>query len=411
MEKTLVSSIEIGHNKIVTLIGKIYNNNIKIVGVGKIKSKGINKKGIYDLESINRCIKKSINKAEKMAQYKIQSAYLSISHKKIKCHNEIGIIPISGKEVKKKDIDNVIYSAKSIKINNEHVILHVIPQEYSIDKRTGIKNPIGLSGMRMKGRVHLITCHKEIYNNIKKSIEKCKIKVKELIFSGIASSEAVLTHEEKKLGVCMIDIGSHSIDLSVYYNGYTIYNHVIPYASSLVTNDIAYAFSISYKQAEKIKINYGCTTIPILEKINNNNVLDKKGNVIKNITIQSLIDVIEPRYIELLNIVKSKIIKIQKKIYKNTGKEVELKKGIVITGGGSKIKFLKHCAQKIFFTTVRIAKPKNVIDKYKNIYDPIYSTSIGVLKYVKKNSLFIKNSKNINFIKKIINKINSWIIK
>ncbi|BGI51388.1 MAG: cell division protein FtsA [Buchnera aphidicola (Ceratovacuna japonica)] len=411
MEKKLVSSIEIGHNKIVTLIGEIYNSSIKIIGIGKNKSKGINKTGIYDLESIKSCIKKSIKKAEKMAQHKIKSAYLSISHKNIKCHNEIGIIPVSGKEIKKKDIKNVIYSAKSIKINDEHIMLHVIPQEYSIDKRSGIKNPIGLSGMRMKGKVHLITCHKEIYKNIKKSIEKCKIKVNKLIFSGIASSEAVLTEEEKKLGVCMIDIGSNSIDLSIYYNGYTIYNHVIPYASELVTNDIAYAFSISYKKAENIKIHHGCTTIPILKNIKNNNILDANGKIIKNITKQSLIDVIEPRYVELLNIVKKKIIKFQKKIYKYTGKEIEINKGIVITGGGSKIKFLKHCAKKIFLTQVRIATPKNVKYKNKKIYDPIYSTSVGILKYVKKNNKFNKIDKKNNFIKNILNKINKWIIK
>ncbi|WP_343190084.1 cell division protein FtsA [Buchnera aphidicola] len=411
MGKKLVTSIEIGHNKIVTLIGEINNNNIKILGRGKNKSKGINKTGIYDLESIKNCIEKSINKAEKMAEHKIKSAYLSISHKNIKCHNEIGIIPVSGKEIKKQDIKNVIYSAKSIKINNEHIMLHVIPQEYSIDKISGIKNPIGLSGMRMKGKVHLITCHKEIYKNIKKSIEKCKIKVNKLIFSGIASSEAVLTNEEKKLGVCMIDIGSNSIDLSIYYNGYTIYNHVIPYASELVTNDISYAFSISYKKAENIKINYGCTTVPILEKVKNNNILDSYGNIIKNITIQRLIDVIEPRYEELLNIVKSKIIKIQKKIYKITGKEIEIKKGIVITGGGSKIKFLKHCAKKIFLTQVRIATPKDIKYKNKKIYDPIYSTSVGILKYVRKNNKFDKKTKNKNFIKSIVSKINKWIIK
>ncbi|WP_343184175.1 cell division protein FtsA [Buchnera aphidicola (Ceratovacuna keduensis)] len=411
MEKKLVTSIEIGHNKIVTLIGEIYNNNIKIIGIGKNESKGINKTGIYDLESIKHCIEKSINKAEIMSKKKIKSAYLSISHEKIKCHNEIGIIPVSGKEIQKQDIKNVIYSAKSIKINDEHIMLHVIPQEYSIDKRSGIKNPIGLSGMRMKGKVHLITCHKEIYKNIKKSIEKCKIKVKKLIFSGIASSEAVLTKEEKKFGVCMIDIGSNSIDLSIYYNGYTIYNHVIPYASELVTNDIAYAFSISYKKAEKIKINHGCTTVPILEKIKNNNILDSNGKIIKNITIQRLIDVIEPRYIELLNIVKQKIIKIQKKIYKYTGKEIEIKRGIVITGGGSKIKFLKNCAKKIFLTKVRIAIPKNIKDKNKKIYDPIYSTSVGILKYVKKNNKFKKKKKNNNFIKNIFEKINKWIIK
>ncbi|WP_343154923.1 cell division protein FtsA [Buchnera aphidicola (Pseudoregma panicola)] len=411
MEKKLVTSIEIGHNKIVTLIGEIYNNNIKIIGIGKNKSKGINKKGIYDLESIKNCIEKSINKAEIMSKKKIKSAYLSISHAKIKCHNEIGIIPISGKEIKKKDIKNVIYSAKSIKINNEHIILHVIPQEYSIDKRSGIKNPIGLSGMRMKGKVHLITCHKEIYKNIKKSIEKCKIKVNKLIFSGIASSEAVLTKEEKKLGVCMIDIGSNSIDLSIYCNGYTIYNHVIPYASELVTNDIAYAFSISYKKAEKIKINHGCTTVPILEKIKNNNILDSNGKIIKNINAQRLIDVIEPRYIELLNIVKLKIINIQKKIYKRTGKEIEIKRGIVITGGGAKIKFLKNCAKKIFSTRVRIAIPKNIKDKNKKIYDPIYSTSVGILKYVKKNNKICKKEKKNNFIKNIFKKINKWIIK
>jgi cell division protein FtsA len=210
----------------------LIDNTIKIIGFGTALSKGIDKGRINNLDTIVASIKESINKAEIMSDCQITSVYLSLSNKHINCHNEIGMVPISEDEVTKEDLETVIHIAKSVQILNEHHILHVIPQEYSIDKQSGIKNPIGLSGVRMQVKVHLITCHQNIAKNIIKAVEKCDLKVDQVIFSGLASSKAVLTEDECKLGVCMIDIGGGTIDFTTYIDGCIEDSQVIPYAGN-----------------------------------------------------------------------------------------------------------------------------------------------------------------------------------
>ncbi|ABJ90612.1 cell division protein FtsA [Buchnera aphidicola] len=410
IKKNIIAALEIGTTKIVVLIGEILKNEvINIIGFGKNKSQGIEKGNINNLNLLINCIKKSIHDAEIMANCKIYTVYLSISHDEINCYNEIGMTPIKKNEITKRDVKKVIKIAKSIKINNDHKILHMIPQEFSIDKKKGIRNPIGLSGIRMQANVHLITCNKNISNNIIKAIEKCGIYVKKNIFVGLASSLSVLTEEEKNSGVCLVDIGGEVMHVSIFFKGSLYHNAVIPYAGNIVTRDIAYAFSLSYSDAEFIKKKYGYAVEDIAIACKNIEIFNKKGIKIKNCHYHSLIEVIEPRYIELLNLVNNEIIKLYSQYnFKNINNNIL--KNIIFTGGSSKIKYLLLCAKKIFNTNIEIKKPCNISEIPKYLSKPEYATIIGLLQYGKnyqKNS-FKKKKKN-GIFKYFIKNIKYWL--
>ncbi|AAM67771.1 cell division protein FtsA [Buchnera aphidicola] len=410
--RKLVVGLEIGTTKVVTLVGEVLTNGkIKIIGIGICQSNGIDKGRINNLDAVISCIRESIHQAEIMANCQITSVYLSLSSKYINCQNEIGIVPISEDEVTKEDIENVIHTAKSVKILNEHHILHVIPQEYSIDQQSGIKNPIGLSGTRMQVRVHLITCHQNMAKNIIKAVEKCDIKVDQVIFSGLASSKAVLTEDECKLGVCMIDIGGGTIDLITYIDGSIQDSQVIPYAGNIVTKDISYAFSTSYSDSEKIKIKYGSAIKLSPGTSKNIDLSSKYGNFQKNLQQDTVIEVIESRYNELLHLINNRILYVQKKLYKE-GRKYQLTGGIVLTGGASTISFLTECAEKIFQKKIRIAKPLNISGLTDNVTEPHYSTVVGLLHYGKEFYFDDTNQKReISFIEKWFQKISNWFKK
>ncbi|QCI23762.1 cell division protein FtsA [Buchnera aphidicola (Macrosiphoniella sanborni)] len=408
-DKKLVVGLEIGTNKVVTLVGEILiDEKIKIIGFGTCVSKGIDKGKINNLDAIITCIQESINQAEKMADCHITSVYLSLSNEYINCQNEIGIVPLTD-EVTQEDLENAIHIAKSVQILNEHHILHVIPQEYSIDQQSGIKNPLGLSGIRMQVTVHLITCHKNTIKNIVKAVEKCDLQVDQVIFSGLASSKAVLTEEECKLGVCMIDIGGGTIDFNIYIDGAIQHSQVIPYAGNIVTSDIAYAFRTSHHDAEIIKIKYGSAIKSSLGSSKNIDFSNINNNFTDTLQQDALIEVIESRYVELLSLIKDSILNMQKQLYQR-GKKYELLSGIVLTGGGSNITCLTECAEKIFHKKVRLAKPLHLSGLIENIIEPHYATAAGLLHYAKECYINADEKKRDNsFIDRVFKKINDWI--
>lgn len=398
--KKFIVGLEIGTTKVTVLVGeKLKNKEVKILGIGCCPSQGIDKGNIHDLESMVKCIKKSISQAEKTSNHKICSVNLSFSNKFIKYKNEIGMVSINTGEVSQEDIKNVIKTAKSVRINDKYHILHVIPQEYIIDEQKGIKNPLGLSGMRMQTKVHLITSYYNIDRNVVQAIKKCNLDVNKIIFSGLASSQSVLTEEEKQLGVCMLDVGGGTIDLLIYINGSLQYSKVIPYAGNIITKDISYAFSISMSDAEYLKIKYGCASSFLQENLQKIEIKNSENNQSQYFNQEKLIEVIELRCLELLEIVNKKIIKLQKKFKKNNSR-YNLNAGIVITGGVSKTKFFIDCAERVFQTKVRIGYIKNGINFKNDINQPEYSTVIGLLHFKNKrhtlenNFLYAKTKKN-----------------
>ncbi|CEN32109.1 Cell division protein ftsA [Candidatus Westeberhardia cardiocondylae] len=407
--KKIITGIEIGTAKVLVLIGEISpDNTINIIGIGNHLSHGMNKGGVNNLQSIIKCTKKAINQAELMANYKISSIYLALSGKHINCKNGTGTVYITKEEVTNKDIENVIQSAKSVYIGNEYRILHTIPQEYIIDYQEGIKNPIGLSGLHMQVKAHLITCHIDMTKNIIKVIKQCGLKIKKIIFSGLASSYAVLTKDERKLGTCVVDIGAGTIDIVIYIADTLRYIKVIPYAGNTVTNDIACAFSSPTTEAEIIKIRYGCAIESLINK-KNIKTPEINGKPSKNYQQQILAKVIESRYTELLYLINNEILQLQDNI-RNTGGIHHLSGGIIFTGGGSQIPGLIERAQQIFNSPVRIGYPIYITSPTEIMKKPHYSTAIGLLQYGKdsQNKKKKKTKKQISLFT-LIKKFNYWL--
>ncbi|STI77908.1 cell division protein FtsA [Escherichia coli] len=371
---------------------------------GQLPSRGMDKGGVNDLESVVKCVQRAIDQAELMADCQISSVYLALSGKHISCQNEIGMVPISEEEVTQEDVENVVHTAKSVRVRDEHRVLHVIPQEYAIDYQEGIKNPVGLSGVRMQAKVHLITCHNDMAKNIVKAVERCGLKVDQLIFAGLASSYSVLTEDERELGVCVVDIGGGTMDIAVYTGGALRHTKVIPYAGNVVTSDIAYAFGTPPSDAEAIKVRHGCALGSIVGKDESVEVPSVGGRPPRSLQRQTLAEVIEPRYTELLNLVNEEILQLQEKL-RQQGVKHHLAAGIVLTGGAAQIEGLAACAQRVFHTQVRIGAPLNITGLTDYAQEPYYSTAVGLLHYGKESHL----NGEAEVEKRVTASVGSWI--
>ncbi|AKC31926.1 cell division protein FtsA [Candidatus Pantoea carbekii] len=411
-DRKLVVGLEVGTAKVATLIGEILPDSIvNIIGIGSCLSRGMDKGSVTDLESIVKCVQKAIDQAELMADCQICSVYLALSGKHITCQNEIGIVPISDEEVTQDDVENVVHTAKSVRISDEHRILHVIPQEYTIDNQQGIKNPIGLFGVRMHAKVHLITCHNDMAKNIVKAVDRCALRVEQLIFSGLASSFAVLTEEERELGVCVVDIGGGTMDIAIYTGGALRHTKVIPYAGNLVTSDIAYAFGTPLTDAESIKIQYGYAIETLVNKDENVEIPNLAGQAPRIFHRRTLTKVIEARYIELLNFINDEILQIQEQLCQQSAK-YHLAAGIVLTGGAAQIEGLVACAQKVFKMQVRIGQPLNITGLTDYVQKPYYSTAVGLLLYGKELQMNADTElEKRSSIRSWFKRFNDWIKK
>ncbi|MDP2568830.1 cell division protein FtsA [Photobacterium damselae subsp. piscicida] len=388
-DKKLIVGLDIGTSKVCALVGEILpDGNVNVIGVGNSPSKGMDKGGVNDLESVVKSVQRAIDQAELMIDdFQISSVYLSLSGKHIRCQTEKGMVPISDKEVTQDDVDNVIHTAKSVKISDEHRTLHVIPQEFAIDYQEGIKNPVGLSGVRMEASVHIITCHNDMARNIVKAVERCGLKVEQLIFSGLAASHAVLTPDERELGVCVIDIGGGTMDIAVWSGGALRHAEVIPYAGNVVTSDIAYAFGTPPGDAEEIKVRYGCALSELVSKDAKVDVPSVGGRPSRSLQSQTLAEVIEPRYTELLGLVNQKLVVIQEQL-RETGVKHHLAAGIVLTGGAAQMEGLIECAERVFRNQVRIGQPLEIHGLTDYVQSPHFATAVGLLHYGKDSQTF-----------------------
>ncbi|AFP84748.1 cell division protein FtsA [secondary endosymbiont of Ctenarytaina eucalypti] len=380
-DRKLVVGLEIGTAKVASLVGEVLPDGmVNILGVGSCPAHGMGKGEVNDLSAVVKCVQRAIDQAELMAECQISSVYLALSGKHISCQNEVGMVLIAKEEVTQADVENVVRTAKSVKVHNEHRILHVLPQEYAIDYQKEIKNPIGLSGVRMQAKVHLITCHNDMAKNIVKVVECCGLKVDQLIFAGLASSYAVLTEDERHLGVCVVDIGDGTMDMAVYTGGALRHTKVIPYAGNVVTNDIAYAFGTAPANAEELKVYHGCTLGSVVSKEESVEVPSVGGRRPRSFQRKTLAQVIELRYTELLNLVNDEILQLQAQL-KAQGVKHYLAAGVVLTGGAAKIDGLAACAKRVFHTQVRIGRPRNITGLTDDAQEPYYSTAAGLLVY------------------------------
>lgn len=374
IEKELVVGLDIGTSKVVAIVGEVdENGNIEIIGVGSHPSTGLKRGAVVNIESTVQSIKKATKDAEMMAGCEIHSAFTGIAGNHIKSINSHGIVAIRDNEVSTADIDRVIDAAKAVAIPADQKILHIIPQEYIIDTQEGIKEPIGMSGVRLESRVHMVSGSVSAAQNIVKCVRHCNLNVGDIILEQLASSHAVLTEDEKDLGVCLVDIGGGTTDIAIFTEGSIRHTANIPIAGDQVTNDIAVAIRTRTAAAEEIKLQHGCATMQMAdpsEMIEVPSINDKPS---RQITKIELAEVIEARYEELFRLVRAELRK--------SGFEDMIPAGIVLTGGGAKVIGATSLGEQVFGMPVRVGTPKKVTGLTEVVNNPIYSTGVGLLLY------------------------------
>jgi len=379
-ESKLIVGLDIGTSKVVAIVGEVSSNGtIKVVGLGSHPSRGMKKGVVVNIESTVQSIQRAIEEAELMAGCQIHSVYAGIAGSHIRSMNSHGIVAIKDREVAQSDLERVIDAAKAVAIPADQKILHVLPQEYVIDMQEGVKEPIGMAGVRLEAKVHMVSCALNAAQNIEKCVQRCGLEIDDVILEQLASSYSVLTDDEKELGVCMVDIGGGTTDIAIFTEGAIRHTAVIPIAGDQVTNDIAMALRTPTQHAEEIKIKYACALTQLAGPDELIKVPSVGERPPRNLSRQALAEVVEPRYEELFTLIQAEL--------RRSGFEELIAAGIVLTGGTSKMEGVVELAEEIFHAPVRLAKPHGVEGLSDVVSNPIYATSVGLLVYGAKHQL------------------------
>ncbi|RBW49457.1 cell division protein FtsA [Marinobacter sp. F3R11] len=370
--ENMIVGLDIGTSKVVAIVGKRkMDGTIEVVGIGSHPSRGLKRGVVVNIETTVQAIQRAVEEAELMAGCRIHSVYAGIAGSHIKSLNSHGIVAIRDREVTQADIDRVIDAAQAVAIPADQKILHILPQEFVIDSQEGIKEPMGMSGVRLEAKVHLVTCAVNAAQNIEKCIRRCGLEADDIILEQLASSHAILTEDEKELGVCVVDIGGGTTDIAVFTGGAIRHTAVIPIAGDQVTNDIAMALRTPTQNAEEIKIKYACALTQLAGADETIKVPSVGDRAPRDLSRQALAEVVEPRYEELFTLVQSEL--------RRSGFEDLIPAGIVITGGSSTMEGVVELAEEIFHMPVRLACPHAVSGMTEVVNNPIYATGVGLL--------------------------------
>lgn len=367
----MMVGLDIGTSKVSAIVGEVNDDNqVEIVGIGSHPSRGLKKGVVVNIESTVQSIQRCIEEAELMAGCQIHSVYAGIAGSHIRSMNSHGIVAIKDREVSASDVERVIDAARAVAIPADQRVLHVMPQEFVIDQQEGIREPIGMSGVRLEAKVHLVTGAVSATQNIIKCVRRCGLEVDDIILEQLASSCSVLTEDEKELGICLVDIGGGTTDVAVYTDGAIKHTAVIPIAGDQVTNDIAVAMRTPTQYAEEIKIKYACALRQLANPDDTIEVPGVGGRESRRLSRQTLAEVVEPRYEELLSLVHAEL--------RRSGFE-DLAAGVVLTGGSSKMEGVVELAEEVFHMPVRLGMPQFVTGLADVVRNPIHATGVGLL--------------------------------
>ena len=369
-----IAALDIGTSKVVCLIGSISDSHsIEIVAMGSYPSSGLKKGVVVNIDATTDAIQKSIEQAKNSFEGKIKNVFVGIAGNHIKSLNSHGIVGIKDKEVTQLDIEKVIDAAQAVAIPSDQRVLHVLPQEFVIDDQDAIREPLGMSGVRLESHVHLVTSANNAIQNIEKCVKRCGIGIDGFVLEQLASSYSILSNDEKELGVCIVDIGGGTTDIAIFNNGSICFTGVIPIAGDQVTSDIAVALRTPTPQAEELKQKFGCAVSEFTKEADSIEVAGVGGRPPRELSRKVLSEIIEPRYVELFELVLAEI--------QRNGFENKIPSGIVLTGGTSRMEGVAELAESIFKTTVRIGIPNNFKGMETILKNPIYATSLGLLNY------------------------------
>ena len=375
-EKELIVGLDIGTSKVVAIVAKVQDDGeLEVIGFGSHPSHGLKRGVVVNIEATVNSIQRAVEEAELMAGCEIHSVYTGIAGSHIRSLNSHGIVAIRDREVGRSDVERVIDAARAVAIPADQRVLHVLPQEFIIDGQEGIRDPIGMSGVRLEARVHIVTGAASAAQNIVKCVQRCGREVEDIVLEQLAASYAVLTEDEKELGAALIDIGGGTTDIAVFHDGAIKHTAVIPIAGDQVTNDIAISLRTPTQYAEEIKIKYACALSQLANSDETIEVPSVGDRPPRRLARQTLAEVVEPRYEELFTLVGNEL--------RRSGFQEMIAAGIVITGGSSKMEGAVELAEEVFHMPVRLGMPQYVQGLGEIVRNPIHATGVGILLYAR----------------------------
>ncbi len=375
--ENLIVGLDIGTTKICAIVGNVTEDGVDIVGIGTSPSRGLRKGVVINIETTVASIKKAVEEAELMAGCEIKSVYVGIAGGHIKGFNSQGVIAIKNREVSSDDVRRVIDAAKAIAIPMDREVIHILPQEFIIDDQDGIREPLGMSGVRLEAKVHIVTGAVASAQNIIKSCNRAGLDVADIVLEQLASSEAVISPEEKEIGVALIDIGGGTTDIAIFVDGAIKHTSVLSLGGNHLTNDIAVGLRTPMAEAEKIKQKYGCCFSSLVGKDETIEVPSVGGRKPRVLSRQLLAEILEPRMEEIFTLVNREIVK--------SGYEDRIASGVVLTGGTSILEGTPELAEQVFNLPVRRGLPQNLGGLVDVVNSTAYATGVGLVVYGSKN--------------------------
>ena len=400
--KSLIVGLDIGTSKIVAIVGELQpEGDVKIIGLGQTSSRGLKRGVVVNIDSTVASIQRALEEAELMADCKIASVFTGIAGSHIKSINSHGVVKIKEGEVSQPDMDRVIEMAQAISLPSDQQILHILTQEFIIDGQEDVREPMGMSGMKLEVKVHIVTGAVAAAQNIVKCVKRCGLEVHDLILQPLASSLAVLTEDEKELGVCLVDIGGGTTDIAVYKQGAIRHTGVIPIAGDQITNDIAVAFRTPTQYAEEIKVAHGCALQQLADPREIVEVPGVDGREPRQLSHQTLVEVIEARVEEIYTMVQADL--------RRSGFEEMIASGVVITGGAALMRGMVELGEEILHMPVRLGLPGKVGGLTEVVSNPRFSTGVGLVLMGKQQlERHLQVQMESNTFERLWEKMKSW---
>lgn len=403
-KNNVLVGLDIGTTKTTAIVGEVTDTGIDIIGIGTAPAKELRKGVVVNIENTVEAIKKAIDEAEHMSGCRINSVYVGIAGSHIKGQNSLGIVAIKGREVGEDDVQRAVEAARAIAIPIDREIIHTLPQNYVVDGQDGIRDPVGMSGVRLEAKVHIVTGNIASIQNIVKSVNRVGLDIDDIALEQLAASEAVLSSDEKDLGVALIDIGGSNTGIAIFSEGSIRHTAILPVGGNYLTSDIATGMRTPFNEAEKIKINYGCAVTSMIPKEDIIEVPSVGGREAREVSRQILGRIIEPRMEEILSMAAKEIVR--------SGYEDLIAAGVVLTGGTALLTGINELAEQIFDMPVRTGRPTGVGGLCDVVNSPAYTTGVGLIVYgsreVTGDSVYRKTS---GMFGNLIKAIKKWFLE
>jgi cell division protein FtsA len=402
-KQSIIVGLDIGTSKVCSAVGEMSEHGIEIIGIGSHGSSGMRKGVVINIDNTVASIKKAVEEAALMAGCEINTVFTGIAGSHIKAFNSHGVVAVKTREVSQRDLDRVLDAAKAVAIPTEQEVVHVLPQDYIIDDQDGIKDPLGMSGVRLEARVHIVTGATTAMQNIVKCCNRSGLHVADVALMPLACADAVLTDEEKDLGVALADMGSGTTDITIFHDGTVKHTAVLPIGGNHVTNDIAAGLRTPFADAERIKLRHGCAKASMVVEQVRLEVPSSAGKPQRSVSRQILCEIIEPRMDEVFQLIRREILK--------SGYEDYLGAGVVMTGGSMLLPGALEAAELAIGCPVRLGTPRHVGGLVDVIANPVYSSAIGLVLYgiKRQERSFFRVREDATILDKVKHRMSDWL--